>query len=86
MMLMGTLGERVKTEETSLLRLYVDNSSEVHVENAIVSSSRPMMRELRRLKEVLDELRLELGLQYLVRVDTIRCKQICRRTVTSFVT
>jgi hypothetical protein len=58
MVLMGTLGERVKNEGITLLRLCVDNSSVVHVTNAFVASSRPMMREIRRLKKVLDELEL----------------------------
>jgi hypothetical protein len=57
MVLMRTLAERVKKEGISLLRLCVDNSS---VTNAFVASSRPMMRELRRLKKVLDELGLQL--------------------------
>jgi hypothetical protein len=61
MVLMGTLEERVKKEGISLLRLCVDNSSVVHVTNAFVASSRPMMRELRRLKKVLDELGLQLS-------------------------
>jgi hypothetical protein len=39
----------------------MDNSSVVHVTNAFVASSRPMMRELRRLKKVLDELGLQLS-------------------------
>jgi hypothetical protein len=34
----------------------VENSSVVHVTNAFVASSKPMMRELCRLKNVLDEL------------------------------
>jgi hypothetical protein len=60
MVLMGTLGERVKKEGIPLLRLCVDNQSVVHVKNAFVASSKPMMRELRRLKKVLDELGLRL--------------------------
>jgi Reverse transcriptase (RNA-dependent DNA polymerase) len=65
MVLMGTLGERVKKEGITLLRLYVDNSSVVHVTNAFVASSRPMMRELRRLKKVLDELGLQLSSEWI---------------------
>jgi hypothetical protein len=60
MVLMGTLGERVKKEGISLLRLCVDNSSVVHVTKAFVASSKPMMREICLLKEVLDELGLQL--------------------------
>jgi hypothetical protein len=40
--LMGTLGERVKKEVISLLRLCVDKSSVVHVTNSFVASSKPM--------------------------------------------
>jgi hypothetical protein len=60
MVFMGTLGERVKKEEISVLRLCVDNSSVVHVTNTFVASSKPMTRELRRLKKVLDKLWLQL--------------------------
>jgi hypothetical protein len=61
MVLMGTLGERVKKEGIALLRLCVDNSGVVHVTNAFVAFRKPMMRELRRLKKVLDELRFQLS-------------------------
>jgi hypothetical protein len=40
-----------------------------------------MMREIRRLKKMLDELGLQLSSEYI-----IRCKQIRRLTVTSFLT
>jgi hypothetical protein len=59
--LMGTLRERVKKEGINLLRLCVDNSSVVHVTNAFEASSRPMMRELRRLEKVRDEVGLQLS-------------------------
>jgi hypothetical protein len=54
MVLMGILGERVKKKGIYILRLGVDNSSVVHMTNAFVESSKPMMRELRCLKKVLD--------------------------------
>jgi hypothetical protein len=54
MVLMGTLRERVKKEGITLLRLCVDNLSVVHVTNAFVAFSRPMMRELRRFKKLRD--------------------------------
>jgi hypothetical protein len=56
MLLVGQLGERVKREGISLLRLCIDNTSVFHVTNAFAASSRPMMRELRILKVVLDQL------------------------------
>jgi hypothetical protein len=70
MVLMGTMGERVeKEEETFLLRLCVDNSSVVHVKNAYVASSKPMTRELRLLKKVLDELGLQLSSEWIPSVQ-----------------
>jgi hypothetical protein len=65
MVLMRTLGERVKKEGISLLRLCVDNSSFVHVTNAFVASSKPMMRELRDFKKVLDELGLQFSSEWI---------------------
>jgi hypothetical protein len=70
MVLMGTVGERVKKEGISLLKLCVDNSSVVHVTNAFVASSRPMMREIRRLKKVLDDLGLQLSSEWIPSVAT----------------
>jgi hypothetical protein len=61
LMLMGSLGKRVKAEGTMVLRLCVDNSSVIHVTNAMVASSRSMMSELRRLQFVLDGLQLQLS-------------------------
>jgi hypothetical protein len=43
---MRTLIERVKKEWIYSWRLCVDNSSIVHVTNAFVASSRPMMRNI----------------------------------------
>jgi hypothetical protein len=68
MMLMETLGERVKKEGISLLRLCIDSSSVVHVTNAFGASSRPMMRELSRLKKVLDELGLQPSSEWIISV------------------
>jgi hypothetical protein len=65
MLLMGTLGERVNKEGISLMRLWVDNSSVVHETNAFVTSRKPMMRELRRLKNVLDELELQFSSEWI---------------------
>jgi hypothetical protein len=65
MVLMGTLGDRVKKEGITLLGLCVDNSSVVHVTNAFVASSRPIPRELRRLKKVLGKLGLQLSSEWI---------------------
>jgi hypothetical protein len=79
MFLMGTLGERVKKEGITLLRLCVDNSSVVHVTNAFVASSRPMMREHRRLKKVLDELGLQLSSEWIPSVTNKFADALSRR-------
>jgi hypothetical protein len=81
MVLMGTLEERVKKEGISLLRLCVENSSVVHAKNAFVASSRPNERT-----SSLEEGARRAWAPDFVRVDTIRCKQIRRRIVTSFLT
>jgi hypothetical protein len=78
MVLMGTLGERVKKEVISLLRLCVDNSSVVHVTNAFVASSKPMMRELRHLK-VLDKLGLQLSSEWIPSVANKFADALSRR-------
>jgi hypothetical protein len=76
---MGTLGERVKKEEISLLRLCVDNSSVVHVTNAFVASSKPIMREFHRLKNVLDELGLQLLSEWILSVANKFAEALSRR-------
>jgi hypothetical protein len=79
MVLMGTLGERVKKEGIYLLRLCVDNSSVAHVTNAFVVSSRPMMREFRLLKKVLDELWLLLSSEWITSVANKFADALSRR-------
>jgi hypothetical protein len=79
MVLMGILGKLVQKEETTLLRLCVDNSSVVHETNAFVASSRPMMRELCRLKEVLDELGLHLSSEWIPSVANKFAEALSRR-------
>jgi hypothetical protein len=65
MLLVGQLGERVKGEGISMLRLCIVNMSVVHVTSGFVASSRPMIRELRRLKVVFDQLGLQLSSEWL---------------------
>jgi hypothetical protein len=79
MVLMETMGECVKKEGISLLRLCVDNSSVVHVTNSFVASSKPTMRELRRLKKVLDELGLELSSEWIQSVVNKFADALSRR-------
>jgi hypothetical protein len=79
MVLMGTLRELVKKEGISLLRLCVDNSSVVDVTNALVASSKPMVRELRRLKKMLDELWLQLFSDWITSVAKKKSDALSRR-------
>jgi hypothetical protein len=65
LLLQGTLGEKSKAAGMSLLRLCVDNKGVVAVTNAFVSSSSGMMRELRRLKRVLDDAGLQLATEWI---------------------
>jgi hypothetical protein len=61
------------------LKLCVDNSSVVHVTNAIVASSKPMMREIRRLKKMLDELGLQLSSEWIPSVANKFADALSRR-------
>jgi hypothetical protein len=54
MLLMGNFQERLKREGFRVLRLCVENISVKFVTSSFVAASRPMMRELRQLKRVLD--------------------------------
>jgi hypothetical protein len=65
MLIQGALGERSATEGLKVLRLCIDNTACVHVTRAFVSSSRAMMRELRRLKRALDESGITIQAEWL---------------------
>jgi hypothetical protein len=67
-------------EGISQLRLCVDNSSVAHVTNALEASSRPMTRELRRLQQVLDELRLQLSTEWISSVARKIADAVLRRS------
>lgn len=54
MLLSGRFGNVLSDFKRSDLLLHVDNQAVVHITNSLVSASRPMMRELRRLKVLLD--------------------------------
>lgn len=65
MLLQGSIGSRIAEEGHRELLMYVDNQSVVHITNAFVTASRPMMRELRRLKLVLDRLGLHVKAEWI---------------------
>lgn len=54
LLLTGSLGTEVTRGEHRNLLLDIDNQAVDHITNSFVSASSPMMRELRRLKTVLD--------------------------------
>ena len=55
-LLSGLLGKDVSGRGSRDLLSHIDNQSVVHITISFVSASRPMIRELRRLKLVLDHL------------------------------
>jgi hypothetical protein len=65
MLLMGNLGERVKREGIKVLRLCGHNTSVQFVTRSFVAASRPIMRDLRQLKRVLDYLGLQHSSEWL---------------------
>lgn len=65
MLLQGPLGTEVKKRGLHELLLHVDNQPVVHIANSFVSSSRPLMQELRRLKRVLQHLNVHVRAEWL---------------------
>lgn len=65
LLLEGRLGERSQEAGMRLLRLCGDNTGVVAVARTFTSASRPMMRELRRLKATLDARGLRLQPEWL---------------------
>jgi hypothetical protein len=65
MLLVDQLVERLKREGISILHFCIDNTSVALVTNAFEPPSRPMMRELRQLKAVLDLLGLQLSSEWI---------------------
>lgn len=54
--LQGTIGQEVKERGLRELLVHVDNQAVVYITNSFVTTSRPLMRELRRLKVLLSKL------------------------------
>lgn len=79
LLLMGSLGdEAVKGGHKDLL-LNVDNQAVVHITNAFVSASSPMMREPRLLKVVLDHLGLQIQSEWIPSVANKFTDALARR-------
>jgi Reverse transcriptase (RNA-dependent DNA polymerase) len=79
LLLMGNLGQRVKDAGATKLLLHCDNAAVVHITNAMVSASRPMMRELRLLKRLLDSMGVTIDSQWLPSVANRFADSLSRR-------
>jgi hypothetical protein len=79
LLLMGNLGQRVKDAGATKLLLHCDNAAVVHITNAMVSASRPMMRELRLLKRLLDSMGITIDSQWLPSVANRFSDSLSRR-------
>lgn len=63
--LRGTIGQEVRSRGVQDLLVHVDNQAVVHITNSFVTASRPLMRELRRLKLVLSKLGVNVRAEWL---------------------
>lgn len=79
LLLTGPLGDHLPDRGPSSLLIHCDNLPVVHVTNALVSASRPMMRELRRLKNVLDNRGLHIRTEWIPSVANKFADALSRR-------
>lgn len=79
LLLMGNLGQELEKRQWKKVLLRVDNSAVVHITNSLVSASRPMMRELRRLKRVLDEGGIQIRTEWIPSVANQFADALSRR-------
>jgi hypothetical protein len=86
LLLQGTLGYQSRAAGMKLLRLCMDNAACVHVTRAFVSASAPMMRELRRLKRVLDDSGLAIRSDWLPSAANKFSDALSRRLSASDIT
>jgi hypothetical protein len=79
MLLMGNI--ETKVTEIGAINLFfrTDNTRVVHVTNAMVTASRPMMRELRKLTIVLDSMGVTLSTEWLPTVTNKFVDALSRR-------
>lgn len=73
------LGEKIRERAVLQLLLHVDNQAVVHICNSLVSSSRAMMRELRRLKVLLDRNGIVIKAEWLPSVMNRYADSLSRR-------
>ena len=79
LLLCGQLGQETRTAGVRDLLLHIDNQAVVHITNSLVSASRPMMRELRRLKLVLDRMGLRVKSEWIPSVANKFADALSRR-------
>ena len=65
LLLSGSLGKHVVQEGHKNVCMHVDNQAVVHITNSFFSASRPMMRELRLLKFVLERLGVHIRSEWI---------------------
>lgn len=63
--LQGAIGQEVMSRGVQKLLVHVDNQAVVHITNSFVTASRPLMRELRRLKLVLSRMGVSIRAEWL---------------------
>lgn len=79
MLLSRQLGDKVRKKAVTKLLLHVDNQVVVHVCNSYVSPSRALMRELRKLKLVLDRSGIVIKAEWLPSVMNRYADSLSRR-------
>lgn len=67
--LLGGIGKLMEKKEKSSLFLQTENMGVMYVANCFVSCSRPMMRELCKLKYVLDEMGLKICTEWIPSIE-----------------
>ena len=78
-LLTGCIWSELVSQGRKHLLLHVDNMAVVHITNAMVSASRPMMRELRRLKCVLDRQGFQIRSEWIPSVANRFADALSRR-------
>ena len=78
-LLMGHLGHQFEQESIQSLLLHVSNQAVVHITNALVSASFPMMRELRKPKLFLDRPGLQIRSEWIPSVANRFADGLSRR-------
>lgn len=79
LLLTGALGQKIQRLDVNSLLLHVDNQAVVHITNSFVSASSTMMKELRKLKVVLDAMGLQIRTEWIPSVANKFANALSRR-------